>query len=59
MLHRLILKVTKFQRPPPTRLSAVTKNIFGGPSCPLCRIALKVVNICEMQGTGGLEVVVL
>ena len=29
MLHRLILKVTKFQLPP-KHLSTVTKNIFGG-----------------------------
>ena len=34
MLHRLILKVTKFQLPPPTRLGTVVKNILGGPSCP-------------------------
>ena len=31
MLHRLILKVTKFQLPPPERLSTVVKNIL--PSC--------------------------
>ena len=29
MLHRLILKVTKFKLPPPTRLCTVVKNIFG------------------------------
>ena len=28
MLHRLILKVTKFQLPPPKRLGTVVKNIF-------------------------------
>ena len=33
MLHRLILKVTKFQLHPPNRLSTVIKNILG-PSCP-------------------------
>ena len=33
MLHRLILKVTKFQLPPPERLITVVKNIFGA-SCP-------------------------
>ena len=31
MLHRLILKVTKFQLPPPKRLSTVVKNIFMAP----------------------------
>ena len=30
MHHRLILKVTKFQLPPPKRLSTVVKNIFWG-----------------------------
>ena len=30
MLHRLILKVTKFQLPPLKRLSTVVKNIWGG-----------------------------
>ena len=31
MLHRLILKVTKFQLPPPKHLSTVVKNILGPP----------------------------
>ena len=30
MPHRLILKVTKFQLPPPKRLVTVVKNILGG-----------------------------
>ena len=30
MLHRLILKVTKFQLPPPKRLGTVVKDILGG-----------------------------
>ena len=30
MLNRLILKVTKFQLPPPKRLGTVVKNILGG-----------------------------
>ena len=30
MLHKLILKVQKFQVPPPKRSSTVVKNIFGG-----------------------------
>ena len=34
MLHRLILKVTKLQLPPPKRLGTVIKNHFGGLSCP-------------------------
>ena len=34
MLNRLILKVTKFQLPPPNRLGTVVKNILGGPSWP-------------------------
>ena len=30
MLNGLILKVTKFQLPPPKHLGRVVKNIFGG-----------------------------
>ena len=30
MLNRLMLKVTKFQLPPPTRLGTVVKNILKG-----------------------------
>ena len=29
MIHRLILKVTKFQLSPPKRLSTVVKNVLG------------------------------
>ena len=29
MLNRLILKVTKFQLPPPKRLGTVLKNVLG------------------------------
>ena len=36
MLHRLIMKVTKFQLLPPKRLSIVVKNISGAP----CQIGL-------------------
>ena len=39
MLHSLILKVTKFQLPPPKRLSTVTKNILA--SWPPCQIGLR------------------
>ena len=35
MLQRLILKVIKFQLPPPKRLSTVIKNILGGHHAPL------------------------
>ena len=34
MFQRLTLKVTKFQLPPPKRLSTVVKNILGELSCP-------------------------
>ena len=30
MLHRLILKVTKFQLPPPKRLGTMVENNLGG-----------------------------
>ena len=33
-LHRLILKVTKFQLSSPNRFSTVVKNIWGGASWP-------------------------
>ena len=43
MLNRLILKVSKFQLPPPKRSGTVLKNIWGGPSCPppTCQIGLR------------------
>ena len=41
MLNRLILKVTKFQLPPPKRLGTVVKNILGGHYAPPCQIGLK------------------
>ena len=40
MLHRLMLKVSKFQLPPPKRLSTVVKNILGGHHAPPCQIGL-------------------
>ena len=49
MLHRLILKVTKFQLSPPERLTTVVKNIGGGGGggghsvIPPCRIGLMIV----------------
>ena len=41
MLNRLILKVTKFQFPPPKRLGTVVKNVLGGHHGPPCQIGLK------------------
>ena len=44
MSHRLILKVTKFQLPPPKRLGTVVKNILWGAIMPPppCQIGLKL-----------------
>ena len=41
MLNRLILKVTKFQLPPPKRLGTVVKNILGAIMLPPCQIGLR------------------
>ena len=51
MLHKLRLKITKFQLPPPKHLSTVVKHIFfkgegGGEGylvLPPCRIGLMIV----------------
>ena len=43
MPHRLILKVTKFQLPPPKRLGTVVKNILGAIMAPPCQIGLNIV----------------
>ena len=40
--HRLILKVTKFQLPPPERLSTVVKNIFGAIMLPCPPMSYRV-----------------
>ena len=46
MLHRLILKVTKFQLPP-KRLGTVVKNILmGHHGPPLCQIGLNITIAC-------------
>ena len=44
MLHRLILKITKCQVPPPKSLGTVGKNILGAIMCPPppCQLGLKV-----------------
>ena len=43
MLHRLISKITKFQLPPPKRLSIVVKNILGAiMPPPPCQVGLKL-----------------
>ena len=44
MLHRLILKATKFQLPPSKRLSTVVKNIWGGGGGEECKIGLNKKN---------------
>ena len=50
MLNRLILKVTKFQLPPPKRLGTVVKNIFGGyHALPPCQIGLRYIEIIEKR----------
>ena len=41
MLHRLILKVTKFQLLPPKRLNTVVKNILGG----------GLIDLIDLQGS--------
>ena len=45
MLHRLILKVTKFQLPPPKRLSTVVNSIFARwhHDPPSCQIGLSLL----------------
>ena len=43
MLNRLILKVIKFQLPPPKRLGTVVKNILGGHHGPPCQIGLTLL----------------
>ena len=48
--HRLILKVTKFQLPPPKRFGTVVKNIFGGHHAhPPCQIGLSKHLIFYLQ----------
>ena len=41
MPHRLILKVTKCQLPPPECFGTVVKNILGGHHAPPCQIGLR------------------
>ena len=48
MLNRLILKVTKFQLPPPKLLGTVVKNIFfggGGYHGPPRQIGLRIIAV--------------
>ena len=50
MLNRLMLKVTKFQLPPPTRLGTVVKNILKGyhaPPPPPFHIELNRYRACK------------
>ena len=55
MLHRLILKVTKFQLPPPKSLSTVVKNYFffgGGASWPPMSNRVKDIGIMPVDYFG-------
>ena len=51
MLNRLILKVTKFQPPPPKHLGTVVKNILGSHHDPPCQIWLTL----NRPGGGGIR----
>ena len=51
MLNRLILKVTKFQLPPPKRLGTVAKNILGGHHAPPCQIGLNLEFLSNLTPT--------
>ena len=56
MLNGLILKVTKFQLPPPKRLGTVVKNIWGGGGggiMPPCHIGLTVSKDLSASIVGG------
>ena len=50
MPNRLILKVTKFQLPPPKRLGIVVKNIWGGHHARPCQIVLNVIIVEKYEG---------
>ena len=45
MLHRLILKVKKFQLPPPNRLSTVVKNMSGAIMPPHVTDRVNVIHL--------------
>ena len=55
MLHRLILKVTRFQLSPPKRLNTVVKNMGGGGiMAPMSNKVKDVygrsaIKVCEVQ----------
>ena len=52
MLHRLILKVTKFQLLTPKRLSTVVKNTLGDiMPAPTCQIGFK--STVDYKGKGA------
>ena len=57
MVDSLILKVTKFQLPPPERLSTVVKNILGGHHAP--PPMSNRINIIRMLEQNGNESMVL
>ena len=59
MSHRLILKVTKFQLPPPKRLGTVVKNILGGhhPPPPMSNRVKAIGDILpESEVTGSFDI---
>ena len=57
MLHRLILKVIKFQLPPPKRLSTVVKNILGGHHPPMSnRVNSNRTGLFDMYKLGKGEI---
>ena len=53
MLHRLILKATKFQLPTPKCLSTVVKNILGGHHGSPCQIGLGTHWLILRGGSGA------
>ena len=56
MLNRLILKVTKFQLPPPKRLGTVVKNIWGAIMAPPMSNRVKDSNIIGARNIKGAKI---
>ena len=55
MLHRLVLKSTKFQLPRPKRLSTVVKNILGGHHAPMSNKVNGFIDIKTVLPKGFLQ----
>ena len=55
MLHRLILKVTKFHLPAPKRLGTVSEKKFFGGAFP-CQIGLKDTLLLKLGEVGAILV---